>query len=152
LAEDTAWIRRYSLASLERLSTMRCSASLRIFSESGLAADVTERLGIEPTSVVERGERPRLTAKKAASASVWRLATTERASDLAEHLVELLDQVEPTLGRVLALAGEGYVMDWWCSVESLDTERAIELAPTRLGRLAAFPGPLLIDAWTTDEE
>jgi hypothetical protein len=81
--------------------------------------------------------------------SAWRLETEWRESDLSAHLVELLERVEPVHGHLLELTADGYEMDWWCSVESLDTERAIELDPALLTRLAAFPGPLLIDAWTT---
>jgi hypothetical protein len=123
---------------------------LRIFSATGSAAAITERLGIEPTNAVEQGQRPRPTAKRVASMSQWSLETVEREGDLAEHLVELLDRVEPVRDRLVALVGNGYQLDWWCSVESIDTERAIELYPELLARLSAFPWPLLIDAWTAE--
>jgi hypothetical protein len=127
---------------------VQCSASFRIFSEIGLASAVGERLGLQATSAIERGQRLRPTTTAKAVTSVWELSTVERESELAEHLHELLSQIEPARDRLLSLIPEGYVMDWWCSVEALDTERAIELEPSLLARLAAFPAPLLIDAWT----
>lgn len=113
---------------------------------------MTERLRIEPTDAVEGAGSGRPSATSRRSMSIWRLATDERQSDLAEHLVELLDRVEPMREQLVALANDGYVMDWWCSVESLDTERAIELSPALLARLASLPVPLLIDAWTVDPD
>ena len=127
---------------------MQCSASFRIFSETALASAVGERLGIQATSVVERGQPLRPATTRKAVTSAWQLSTLQREGELAEHLHELLRQIEPLRDRLLSLIPDGYVMDWWCSVESLDTERAIELEPSLLARLAAFPAPLLIDAWT----
>lgn len=119
-----------------------------MFSATGSAAAITERLGILPTTVVERGDQPHLTGSRVASVCGWRLETVERDGDLTIHLVELLERLEPVRDQLVALVNDGYEMDWWCSVESRDTERDIALDPGLLARLAVFPWPLLIDAWT----
>ena len=84
--------------------------------------------------------------------SAWRLETERRDAVLSDHLCELLDHVEPVRDQLELLTLRGYRIDWWSSVESLHTERAIELGPALLGRLSAFPGPLLIDAWSVESD
>jgi len=43
-------------------------------------------------------------------------------------------------------------MDWFCFVESRAMEHAVELDQQLLARLAALPGPLLIDTYGADED
>jgi hypothetical protein len=71
-------------------------------------------------------------------------------SELGEHLVELLDQIEPRRETLLHLLADGYQMDWFCFVEAGALEHAVELDQPLLARLAAFPGSLLIDTYGAD--
>lgn len=73
-------------------------------------------------------------------------------SELAEHLIELLDVVEPLTGRLVDLVSDGYRMDWFCFVEARALEHAVELDQPLLARLAALPGSLLIDTYGADED
>jgi hypothetical protein len=72
-------------------------------------------------------------------------------SELSDHLSELLDRIEPVRQRIIGLAADGFRMDWFCFVEAGDLEHAVELDPHLLGRLAGYPGPLLIDTYSRDD-
>jgi hypothetical protein len=71
-------------------------------------------------------------------------------SQLSEHLIQLLDQLEPEREQLLVWVEGGCAIDWFCFVEAGDLERAIELDHGLLTRLAAIPGPLLIDTYGID--
>ena len=132
---------------------MRCQAALRLFSDTRPAAEVTVRLGIEPTTSHERGDRLGARTRAVARQSGWVLSTDVREpSDLHEHLIELLDRVEPVRDRLLELTHAGWEMDWFCFVEAVALEHAVELDHDLLRRLAALPGALLIDTYGKDEQ
>jgi hypothetical protein len=94
---------------------MRCMATLRIFSELGSADDVTARLGSAPSPSQELAAR-RDGRQGASRTRAWSLSTEMREpSELAEHLIELLDVVEPLAGSLADLVSDGYRMDWSAS-------------------------------------
>ena len=78
------------------LGDVKCQATLRLYSERLPAADVSTRLGLEPTSLHERGDRLGKRTRAVAKVSGWNLSTQMREpNELSEHLSELLDRVEP---------------------------------------------------------
>ena len=95
------------------------------------------------------GTRTRAIAK----VSGWSLSTRMRdPSDLHEHLSELLDHVEPVKASLLSLVADGYGMDWFCFVAATALEHAVELDQNLLRPLAVFPGSLLIDTYSAEED
>ena len=128
-------------------------ATLRIYSELGSADDVTARLGLAPSSSHRPGERRGARQGASRRTTGWSLCTEMREpSELAEHLIELLDRVEQLVNPLADLVADGYRMDWFCFVESRAMEHAVELDQQLLARLAALPGPLLIDIYGADED
>jgi len=100
---------------------MESLARLRLISQTGSAAHVTELLGIEPSVAYEVGDRIRKTGRIYDS-SVWYLDSgsgIEEGVELADSLRKLLDKVEAADAMLLwQLDGEGYFVNWPCIVGS----------------------------------
>ena len=130
---------------------MRCQATFRIGTTTRSATSITQALGRTPTSSHEIGEAVGRSSA-ARTQTQWNVSTEMREpSDLADHLTELLNLIEPVLPQVAALRGEGCTIDWFCFVEAAATERAVELLAPLLARLALVGG-LLIDTYGTDND
>lgn len=112
------------------------------------AAEVTTRLGIEPTYSHEagdlhgRGHRQRRWAH-----AIWSLSTEAYGrGPLGGHLARLLDRLEPKRAVIEQLAHEGYAMDWFCFV-SVEGQGGVVLSVDLLQRLAALPIELSLDLY-----
>lgn len=133
------------------MTTAECYATLRVRKDGVTSADVTARLGIQPTSAHEAGD-----ARQGGPAwprAMWSLSTSERGrGPLADHLDALLDLVEPARERIAALADEGFELDWFCFVGVPGIAGAM-LPPATLTRLGSLPIALDLDiyAFASDE-
>jgi hypothetical protein len=132
--------------------TMRCRASFRVVTHEGSSAGITQVLGLPPTTSHEVGDPVGRVPGNIRKHAQWTLSTDMREpSELTEHLVELLDRVEPVQLQLEQLRTEGCEIDWFCFVAAKDTEHAVELPASVLVRVAAF-GPLLIDTYGNDDD
>ena len=111
--------------------------TLRIRKPGASAAEVTARLGIEPTDAHEAGDsRPRGVPFREA---LWSLSTKADGNGaLAEHLERLLEQVEHKHVELIALADDGFDKDWFCYV-AVRTNGGLELGVELIRRLAQVP-------------
>src|SRR5689334_9654145 len=99
---------------------MRTIASFRLTNDSGgTAGNVTERLGLEPTSMSEAGSpvSPR-TPERITAHSVWVLSS-EPQDDvrLPAVLERLLVTLEPVKEVLWSLVEEGYWANWLCLLD-----------------------------------
>jgi hypothetical protein len=131
---------------------MRTIASFRLTNESGgTAADVTERLGLEATSMREAGSPIRSrTPGRVTAHSVWVLSSAPEPQDevrLPAMLERLLVKLEPVRDVVWSLVGEGWSANWLCMLDVEDGEAATEIHRETMQRLLALPGDLWIDVY-----
>jgi hypothetical protein len=87
-------------------------ATFRLFGDGGplTAAEVTRRLGIEPSFSGEAGQPIGVRLTKPRDGSIWSLSSGEDAEDgveLDEQLRKLLTGLEPLTDEVWALAHDG---------------------------------------------
>lgn len=125
-------------------------AGLRIFKfDDGPASDVTARLGILPTSSHDAGDLITHTSPNRWRHSLWSLSTKNVSTgSLQEHLVWLLDRVEPKDQVLHALSAEGCDLDWFCFVSLDETgQGGVALDPGILRRLAVLPIHLTLDLY-----
>lgn len=135
-----------------KVNGLRFKASLRLTSETASAADITARLGIQPTFTRERGEpiSPRLPGKSAKH-SVWRLESSAAEQEGIEvHLRQLLDVLHGHAAELIELASE-YDVDWFCFVD-FDGQGSVELSPELMDDLGALPGELVLDLYGSDRD
>ena len=112
-------------------------ASLRLIGRAFDAAEVTQRLQIQPSEAFTRGDayahgvRPR---------SFWTLRSDQLAStDLRDHLTWLLDRIEPQRSALGILLEEGGIRgDFPCTWMSATGEGGPILSAALLGRVASF--------------
>jgi hypothetical protein len=135
------------------LFRMRCTATLRVGSETVTAKEVTRRLGLTATKAFEADAPVSSRTATPRGASIWLLESSlPDSAELADHLRALLDKVEPVADELAMLVSGGCWTDWFCFVESEATEHAVELDSELLRRLASLPGDLLIDACGGDDD
>jgi hypothetical protein len=101
---------------------MRTIASFRLTNESGgTAANVTERLGLEPTSMSEAGSPvSSRTPERITAHSVWVLSSAPEPQDdvrLSAMLERLLVQLEPGRDVLWSLVEEGWWANWLCMLD-----------------------------------
>jgi hypothetical protein len=117
-------------------------ASFRVFSSSLTAAEITTRLELTPTRSHEAGDPVslrRLNAPVRHKAG-WLLESGLNASEpMDRHLSALLEQLEPKLDRLQALAS-ACRMDFFCGFSSRTGQGGFTLEPELLARLALIPG------------
>ena len=121
-------------------------ASFRIAKTGMAAAEVSARLGIEPTHSHEAGDTHGRQQVRWAQA-MWSLSTKgDGRGHLSDHLERLLDRIEPKRAIIEQLAQEGYAMDWFCFV-SVEGQGGVVLSVDLLRRLAALPIELGLDIY-----
>jgi hypothetical protein len=126
-------------------------ASLRIRTNDGTAQRVTDLLGIEPSRSFEIGDVLGTLHPHTAAHAMWRLDTPIDEHPLEFHLSDLCDQLGPAAVLLHELIDEGYLMDWFCFVES-GLQGSVELDHAMLQRLAAFPVGLTLDLYPDGDE
>jgi hypothetical protein len=141
---------------LDKLFFMRTIASFRLIHESGgTAANVTERIGLEPTRASEAGRlvSPR-TPERLTTHSAWVLSSAPEPQDdvrLSEMLERLLEQLEPVRDALWSLVRDGYWANWRCMLDVEDGAAATEIHRQTLQRLLTLPGDLWLDVYKDTE-
>jgi hypothetical protein len=112
------------------------------------AAEVTRRLGLEPSWAAEVGEPSGgRTNRHPRDVATWSLRSTLPETDpLGAHLASLTDLLDADAVR--ALVAEGYDADWFCFVSGDESgQLPFDLPYGVVARLAAYPADLLLDVY-----
>ena len=121
--------------------------TLRLYSETIDASEITRRVGLQPTSTHVMGEirNPHGRRPLPFKHHGWFLSSEGafRSRDLRRHLDWLLDAVSPASERFRQLAGDGVRMDISCFWVSRSGHGGPILSSAQLARL----GVLGIDVW-----
>lgn len=133
------------------VATTETGASLRIRTQEGTAQRVTEVLGIEPSRSFEIGDVLGRVSPRTAAHAMWCLESPIDQRPLAVHLGVLCDQLEPVATLLHQLVADGYVMDWFCFVDS-GSQGSVEIDHALLQRLAALPADLVLDLYGEDDD
>jgi hypothetical protein len=131
------------------VSTTQAKASLRVYSDTATAAQVTHHLGLAPSFSAERGEpiTPR-NPTRLRDHSLWLLKSRlDDHQPLHHHLADLLDQLTGKQSALAELA-VSYEIDWFCLAATDNTQGSVELPHELIARLAALPGDLILDIYT----
>lgn len=136
---------------------MDVRASFRIGGPPGLtAAAVTQRLGIQPSQSLEEGTPvSRRSPRALRDSSLWVLSSSpeiESGGEIADHLLRLLEILEPATKALWELSDAGYLMDWFCYIASHPFEHAAELDRSLLQRITALPAEIWLDVCGLDDE
>lgn len=127
-----------------------CYATLRIWKSGVPSADVTTRLGLTPTFAHEAGDVGR--SGHVRKGAMWGLSTEHLGrGKLADHLSELLDQVEPIREELVAMSADGFTIDWFCFVD-VNGIGGVELDAALLSRLGSLPVHLDLDIYGMENE
>jgi hypothetical protein len=126
-------------------------ATLRIYPGEIDPTEVTDRLGIEPSSWQRRGEaiQGRDGPPKVASLNGWFLSTEGLfpSRDSRRHIDRILDRLEPNAEALRSLQQEGCRMDVSCFWISQSGHGGPEIPPRQMGRLAGLNLMLWFDLY-----
>lgn len=113
-------------------------ATLRAFSPSVTAAQISEFLSVQPTSSHSLGDPIGENSATARQQHGWFLSTEEfvMSRDSREHINWVLDRVEAALDGFAQLKADGVRLDVLCYWESMDGHGGPMLDPGQMGRLA----------------
>jgi hypothetical protein len=142
---------------LPQTGLVRTAASFRLWGDNALltADAVTRKLGLEPTTAGEAGDRVGRKSRSTRSESLWLLRSgpdIEVGVEVSEQLSRLLDVLEPVAGALWELVDIGYEANWYCWVESHAAEHAVEIDRQLMQRLQALPGGLWLDVCGDGED
>lgn len=134
----------------------RRTASFRLMGDDLDPTTITEAIGLAPTQAHRRGDaRPTSPEREPAAwrSGLWLLDSAEAVSEteqgLDEHLSWLLDQLEPRVETLLALArGQRLHADFFCGYFMPGRNRGFTLRPSTLGRIAKLEADLGIDIYS----
>lgn len=129
------------------------TASVRVWSETHSAAELTALLGMEPTSSFERGSlmSPRNPRSAKREVSLWVLESElSRKERVERHLDWALDVVE-TLREPIASLPPGS-SDIFVGCQLIEGQGSVELEHALLQRLGALPVDLIFDLYSIDNE
>ena len=120
-------------------------ASLRIFSQTLTAEEITDRLQLTPsrshTKGLQKSSRVQISWKE----HLWLLeCPLGDESDLTRHLRWLLDKVETKADVLSNLSGDCR-LDFFCGFASENGQGGFTLDPTTLARLAALKIPVSLN-------
>jgi hypothetical protein len=133
----------------------RRTAAFRLIGDRLDPATITEATGLAPKLAHRRGEAKPVPSGRAPA--VWRsglwlfdsapqLSETENTLD--EHLSWLLDQLEPHVATLLALArDQSLVADFFCGYFMTGRNRGFTLRPFTLARISQLEAELGIDVY-----
>ena len=112
---------------------------------------VTRQLGIDPIYSHQRGDRrnPKAPPYKH---GMWALRTKRilLTTDLEEHIVWILDRMEPVRAQFMGLRVAGVSTDIFCFLEAVGHGGPV-FQPSTLGRIAALDLQLGIEVFYADE-
>ena len=121
--------------------------SLRIYSEETPPASITERLGVEPTSIQHKGQvrNPEGRRPVVLKHHGWFLESENHVTskDVRRHLDWLLDRMDERAEPLAALMQEGARADIACFWMSASGHGGPTLSPSQMKRMAA----LGVDCW-----
>lgn len=131
----------------------RTYATLRVYPEVLNPADVTARLGIEPTDWQQRGESCQPGGRPAPRHG-WFLSSegAVASQDVRRHLDWLLSHVVPRADALLALQADGCRMDVSCFWMSASGHGGPSVQPDQMGALARLGLELWFDVYLGDDE
>jgi len=130
-------------------------ATFTLWTSTHTSEAITMRVGIEPTRVHERGEPVSLRNPKSKlrEETTWHLQSgLPETQPLADHLADLLDQIEPRLPVLTELLNEGCEFDWFCYLEAKSLGNMVRLDAALLGRLAGLGGAITFDIYNGDPD
>ena len=129
----------------------RTWATIRLTDADLDPADVTRRLGIEPTTAFRRGDA--FGRGFARTLGSWELTSEGQVAtnDLEEHLAWLLDRIEPTSGPFNAVRADGIDADIFCFLETRG-HGGPTFSPHLMGRLAALELVLGLDIYCAEDD
>lgn len=133
--------------SLGRPATIRVSLELRGFDRS--PAEVTRKLGLAPTHSGKAGEPYQTVTGKSTQHRLthdyWALwSNASRGSSLEDHIVNILNQVEPVLGKMDDAVGDAERL-LRCTIIGEDEPPLLTLSSSLLERIARARMSLTID-------
>jgi hypothetical protein len=121
---------------------MRTWASFRVSGDRLDPDAVTEQLHLAPDLARAKGQRwsyPNSSKERTQPTSVWILKSTPHvnASELENHLVFLLDAIEPHRAALAAVLEEyGAEADFYCLWQTHDGSGGLSITPDSLRRIA----------------
>lgn len=126
----------------------RTYATLRIYPELLDPADVTARLGIEPSDWQRRGES-RKPGDRPAKLHGWFLTSEGliESRDVRKHLDWLLSRIGPRAEAIHALQSNGCCMDVSCFWVSASGHGGPSVRPAQMGELARLGLELGFDVY-----
>jgi hypothetical protein len=114
------------------------------------AAEVTQRLSMNPSSSHEAGELPRPRANRPVDWCSWQLTSSDHLEvgvEPFEQIERLLVVLEPKQEELWALVQAGYHARWRVVAETYPLEHDITLPRDLLARLVRVPGDLYLDVF-----
>jgi hypothetical protein len=135
--------------------TGRSRLTFIIQSEVLAADEISERMGLQPTNVVEKGAP---ISRRNPDAGQRRHTTWELASGLPEdaeltaHLEALLPLFEPRSSALRQIQGTGATAFWSCFVTAKPMGNMVWFEPAVLSRLGEVGAALEFDIYDSDDD
>lgn len=133
----------------------RAYATFTLYDDTLTGAEITRRLGLQPTRVHDRGDliSPRNPNSSLRQHTTWALTSAlPDTEELIDHLSWLLDHVEPRLPAVRDLCQAGCAVRWVCFVTAKPTGNAVWLETETLSRIVAIGGALVLDLYDSEPD
>ena len=128
-------------------------ATLRVYPENLDPAEVTARLGIEPSDWQRRGES-RKRGSRPAKLHGWFLSTkgAVESVDVRKHLDWLLERLASRADTILALQAEGCTMDVSCFWVSRSGHGGPSIRPAQMSEFGRLNVELWFDVYLGEGE
>jgi hypothetical protein len=124
-------------------------AGLRIGGQHGSVAQISQTLGLTPTSWHDIGDRRSARDPRLWQHMHWALNSgLPDEADLERHLAALCDVLESRTSALEELRRLGFSMDWFCLVGIDGSQGGVILSPGLLKRLGSLPVDLGLDIHT----
>jgi hypothetical protein len=136
-------------------SIMRSVATLRISGNTLDPAEITRRLGCDPSSAQTKGERlvgRNTGAVRIASTGMWRLSATERGpQDLDGQIRELLSKLTDDLDVWASIAAT-HKVDLFCGLFMRGSNEGLSISPQALAALGLRQIELGLDIYDRGDD
>lgn len=135
----------------ENRNCQKTDAIFRLSGEGLVVAEVTKRLGMEPTWAAEKGELkagPGLRRPRVRRRGVWFIGSEDAVASTSSerHLLYLLERVEPVAERIAEVVREqGLAVDFFSGWFSASGHGGPSISPDALRRIAALDAVLGYD-------